>query len=142
MANFQSYQIQMNTPRASHGMGGNEKVEKFEVVVPITASTDTIEFGYLPANAVITGAEIISSATASLDVGVPGDADGIFDGITLAANVPQRTVLSTLLGKNLGEEEVKVSGVCNGAGTAGRIILILRYIVEEQGVAYSYTPAP
>ena len=141
MANVQSYQIANDTPIASHGMGGDEKVMRFQVAMPVTANADTIEFGYLPDYAVITGAEIISTGTAALDVGVTGDGDGIFDGITLAANVPQRTALSTLMGKNLGLGPTKVIGTANGAGTAGTLSLMVRYVVEDAGVAYPYVAA-
>lgn len=141
MANVQGDAIRFNYPIASHGHGGDEKVARFQVTMPVTANTDTIQFGYLPDYAVITGAEIITTATAVLDVGVTGDGDGIFDGITLAANVPQRTALSTLMGKNLGLGPVAVTGLCNGAGTAGTLNLIVRYIVEEPGVAHSFVAA-
>lgn len=141
MANVQGDAVLYDYPIASHGHGGNEKVARFQVAMPITANADTIEFGFLPDYAVITGAEIVTTATAVLDVGVTGDEDGIFDGITLAANVPQRTALSTVMGKNLGMGPVAVTGLCNGAGTAGTLNLIIRYIVEEPGVAHSYVAA-
>lgn len=142
MANIQSFQVANDTPIASHGDGGTEKVARFQVTMPITANADTIEFGFLPDYAVITGAEIISTGTAVLDVGITGDGDGLFDGITLAANVPQRTALSTLMGKNVGMGPVAVTGLCNGAGTAGTLNLIVRYIVEDYpGVAYPYVAA-
>lgn len=141
MANIQSFAISNKTPIASHGEGNDEKVMRFQVTVPITANADTIEFGYLPDYAVITGAEIIATSVVVLDVGVTGDGDGIFDGITLAANVPQRTALSTVMGKNLGMGPVAVTGLCNGAGTAGTLNLILRFVVEEPGVAYPFVAA-
>ena len=141
MANIQSFSFQNQTPVASHGMGGDEKVMRFQVAMPVTANTDTIEFGYLPDYAVVTGAEIIHTAVALLDVGITGDPDGIFDGITLAANVPQRTALSTIMGKNTGLGQTKVIGVCNGAGTAGTLSLVVRYVVEDAGVAYPFVAA-
>lgn len=141
MANIQSFQVAQNTPVASHGMGGDVKVMHFVVTMPVTANADTIEFGRLPDYAVPIGARIIHTATASVDVGITGDGDGFFDGITLAANVPQQTALSTLLGKNVGLGGVAVTGVCNGAGTAGTLHLFIEYIVEDAGVAYSYIAA-
>lgn len=141
MANVQSFHIQNKTPIASHGHGGNEKVMRFQVTMPVTAAADTIEFGYLPDYAVITGAEIISTGAALLDVGVTGDGDGIFDGITLVANVPQRTLLSTVMGQNLGMGPIAVTGVCNGDGVASTLNLIIRYVVEEPGVAYPFVAA-
>ena len=141
MANVQSFQIQNNTPIASHGEGNDEKVMRFQVTTPVTADADTVEFGYLPDYAVITGAEIVSTATAVIDVGITGDRDGIFDGVTLAANVPQRTALSTLIGKNVGMGPVAVVGDFKGAGTAGTLNLFIRYVVEEPGVAYPFVAA-
>ena len=66
------------------------------MTLPVTANADTVEFGYLPDYAVITGAEIISSSAALLDVGITGDGDGIFDGITLVANVPRSMTPSSI----------------------------------------------
>lgn len=141
MATVQSFQVQNDTPVASHGMGGDVKVARFQVTMPITANLDTIQFGYLPQYAVPVGARIISTGTALLDVGITGDGDGFFDGITLVANVPQNTALSTLLGKNVGATPVAVTGLCNGAGTAGTLNLFIEYIVEDAGVAYPYVAA-
>lgn len=141
MANIQSFQVQNETPIASHGMGGNEKVMRFQVTLPVTAADDTIEFGFLPDYAVVTGAEVITTATFTGDIGITGDGDGLFDGITLAANVPQRTALSTLMGKNVGLGPVAVIGTATGAGTAGTMNLFVRYVVEEPGEAYPYVAA-
>lgn len=141
MANVQGFSVQNKTPIASHGHGGNEKVERFQVTLPITANADTIQFGFLPDYAVITGAEVITTATWSGDIGITGDGDGLFDGITLAANVPQRTALSTLMGKNCGLGPVAVTGLSTGAGTAGTMNLIVRYVVEEPGVGYPFVAA-
>ena len=141
MANVQSFQVQNDTPIASHGMGSDVKCARFQVTMPITANADTIQFGYLPQYAVPIGARIISTGTASVDVGITGDGDGFFDGITLVANVPQQTALSTLLGKNVGATPVAVTGLCNGAGTAGTLNLMIEYVVEDAGVAYPYVAA-
>lgn len=141
MANVQSFQVQNDTPVASHGMGSDVKVARFQVTMPITANLDTIEFGRLPDYAVPIGARIMSTGTASVDVGITGDGDGFFDGITLAANVPQQTALSTLLGKNVGLGGVAVTGLCNGAGTAGTLNLFIEYVVEDAGVAYPFVAA-
>ena len=141
MANIQSFQVQNETPVPSHGLGSSVHTAHFVVTMPITANADTIQFGYLPQYAVPVGARIISSGTAVLDVGITGDGDGLFDGITLAANVPQATALSTLLGKNVGANPVAVTGLCNGAGTAGELHLFVDFVVEDAGVAYKYTAA-
>lgn len=141
MANVQGFAVQNDTPISSHGHGGNEKVMRFQVTLPITANADTIEFGYLPDYAVVTGAEVISTGTFAGDIGITGDGDGLFDGITLAANVPQRTALSTLMGKNVGLGPVAVIGTATGAGTAGTMNLIVRYVVEEPGVGHPFVAA-
>lgn len=141
MANIQGFSVAQKTPIASHGEGNDEKVMRFQVTLPITANADTIEFGYLPDYAVVTGAEVIHTAVFVGDIGITGDGDGLFDGITLAANVPQRTALSTIMGKNVGMGPVAVTGLCTGAGTAGTMNLIVRYVVEEPGVAYPFVAA-
>lgn len=141
MANIQSFQVQNDTPVASHGLGSDVKVARFQVAMPVTANADTIQFGMLPHYAVPVDATIVSTGTASVDVGITGDGDGFFDGITLVANVPQRTALSTLLGKNVGLGGVAVTGLCNGAGTAGTLNLIIHYVVEDAGVAYPFVAA-
>lgn len=141
MANVQGFSVQQDTPIPSHGYGSNEKVARFQVTMPATAASDTVEFGFLPDYAVITGAEVITTATFVGDIGITGDGDGLFAGITLAANVPQRTALCTLMGKNCGEGPVAVIGTATGIGTAGTLNLFVRYIVEEPGVAYPFVAA-
>lgn len=141
MANVQSYQVIEETPIPSHGLGSSVYSAHFVVTMPITANLDTIQFGFLPAYAVPVDATIVSSGAALLDVGITGDGDGLFDGITLVANVPQRTALSTLMGKNVGANPVAVTGLCNGAGVAGELHLFVSFVVEDQGVAYKYTAA-
>lgn len=142
MANVQSFQVQNDTPVASHGMGSDVKVARFQVTVPITANLDTIEFGFLPQYAV--PVEVIAHCTAAhanIDIGITGDGDGFFDGVALVANVPLRTALSTLIGKNVGDAPVAVTGLSNGAGAAGTLNLIVYYVVEDEGVAYPYVAA-
>lgn len=141
MANVRSFQSTQDTPVPSHGLGSGVTCAHFVVTMPITANLDTITFGYLPANAVVSAARVISSGTALLDIGITGDGDGIFDGITLVANVPQSTALSTIMGKNVGASPVAVTGLCNGAGTAGELHLFVDFLVEDPGVAYKYTAA-
>lgn len=141
MANVQSFQIAQDTPVASHGMGSDMKVARFQVNMPVTAAADTIEFGYLPQYAVIVGASLHSTGTFAGDVGIPADPDGVFDGVTVTANTISRATLSTLIGKNVGPNPVKVSGVATGAGTAGTLNLVIEYVVEDQGVAYPYVAA-
>lgn len=141
MANVQSFQVQNDTPIASHGMGSDVKVARFQVTLPITADDDTIEFGFLPQYAV--PVEVILHHTAVFvgDIGITGDGDGFFDGVTTVANVPLRSALSTLIGKNVGDAPVAVTGEATGAGTAGTLNLIVFYVVEDQGVAYPYVAA-
>jgi len=142
MANIQSFSIQNDVPVASHGMGADLKVARFQVQLPVTATNDTIEFGFLPQYAVIVDASLHSGAgTFTGDIGVPADADGIFDGVTTVANTVLRASLATLIGKNLGAAPVKVSGIATGAGTAGILNLIVKYVVEDFGVAYPNNPA-
>lgn len=143
MANIQSFQIVNDTPIASHGMGGDVKVARFQVQLPVTATNDTIEFGYLPHYAVPLSATLHSGAgTFSGDVGIPTDPDGLFDGVTTTANTSLRNSLATAIGKNVGPAPVKVTGIATGAGTAGVLNLIVEYIVEDgPGVAYPFVAA-
>jgi hypothetical protein len=142
VANVQSFQVQNDTPVASHGMGSDVKCARFQVTMPITANLDTIEFGYLPQYAV--PVEVIAHCTAAhanIDIGITGDGDGFFDGVALVANVPLRSALSTLIGKNVGASPVAVTGLSNGAGAAGTLNLVIFYVVEDAGVAYPYVAA-
>ena len=142
MANVNSFQVTNDTPVASHGMGGDVKCAHFVVTVPITANLDTIAFGRLPDYAVpISATALCTAAHANIDIGITGDGDGFFDGVALVANVPLRTALTTLLGKNVGLGGVAVTGLSNGAGAAGTLHLFIEYIVEDAGVAYSMIPA-
>lgn len=142
MANIQSYSIANDVPVASHGMGSDLKVARYQVTLPITATNDTIEFGYLPQYAVIVDATLHSGAGTFVgDIGIPADADGIFDGVTTVANTVLRASLATLIGKNVGATPVKVSGIATGAGTAGVLNLFVKYVVEDFGVAYANNPA-
>lgn len=142
MANIQSFQIAQDSPVASHGMGSDIKVARFQVTLPVTATNDTIEFGYLPQYAVMIGARLHSGAgTFTGDIGIPSDPDGYFDGVTTVANTVLSASLATLFGKNVGAVPVKVSGIATGAGTAGILNLVIEYVVEDFGVAYPLNPA-
>jgi hypothetical protein len=141
MANIQSFQVQNDTPVSSHGMGSDVKVARFQVTLPITANLDTIEFGRLPDYAVPIEAMLHTTGVLVADVGITGDGDGFFDGVTTVANVPLRSALSTLIGKNVGLGGAAVTGLCNGAGTAGTCNLIIHYVVEDAGVAYPFVDA-
>lgn len=142
MANVQSFQVAQKTPLASHGDGGDTKVAHFVVTMPITANLDTVEFGRLPDYAVpVSAVALCTAAHANIDIGITGDGDGFFDGVALVANVPLRTALTTLLGKNVGLGGAAVTGLSNGAGAAGTLHLFIEYIIEDAGVAYKYIAA-
>lgn len=142
MATIQSFQVIEDTPIASHGMGSDIKVARFQVTLPVTASADIIEFGYLPQYAVPIEAILHSGAGTFVgDVGVPTDPDGLFDGVTTVANTMLRATLATSIGKNVGDVPVMVTGTATGAGTAGTLNLIVMYVVEDRGVAYPFVAA-
>lgn len=142
MANIRSYQMQLDTPVASHGLGSAVHTAHFVVQMPITAAADTVEFGYLPQYAVPIDARMIQNAAhANLDVGITGDGDGLFDGVALVANTALRASLATILGKNVGPTPVAVTGLSQGVGAAGELHLFIDYVVEDYGVAYKLTPA-
>jgi|GEM_PF-5000883 len=142
MANVKSFQVQNDTPIASHGMGGDVKVARFQVTLPATAANDTIEFGFLPKYAVPVEAILHSGAGTFVgDVGITGDTDGLFDGVTTVANTMLRATVSTLIGKNVGATPAAVTGVATGTGTAGVLNLVVMYVVEDQGAAYPFVAA-
>lgn len=142
MANVESFQVQNDVPVASHGLGSAVHCARFQVTMPITADTDTVEFGFLPAYAV--PIEVIAHQTAAhanIDIGITGDGDGFFDGVALVANVPLRSALSTLIGKNVGAAPVAVTGLSKGVGAAGTLNLMVFYTIEDAGVAYPFVAA-
>lgn len=142
MATIQSFQMIEETPIASHGMGSDIKVARFQVTLPVTAAADIIQFGYLPQYAVPVEAILHSGAGTFVgDVGVPTDPDGLFDGVTTVANTMLRATLATSIGKNVGDVPVMVTGTATGAGTAGTLNLIVMYVVEDRGVAYPFVAA-
>lgn len=142
MANVESFQVQNDTPIPSHGLGSAVYCAHFVVTMPITANLDTVEFGFLPAYAVPVGVLAIQNAAhANIDIGITGDGDGFFDGVALVANVPLRSALSTLIGKNVGPAPVAVTGLSNGVGAAGELHLFIDFVVEDYGVAYKLTAA-
>lgn len=141
MANVQSFQVQNETPVASHGLGSAVHCARFQVTLPITADNDTIEFGFLPAYAVPVELVLHHTAVFVGDIGITGDGDGFFDGVTTVANVPLRSALSTQIGKNVGAAPVAVTGEATGAGTAGTMNLLVFYTIEDVGVAYPYVAA-
>jgi hypothetical protein len=142
MGNTNSFQVTNETPIASHGLGVAVHCAHFVVTMPITANLDTVAFGFLPAFAVPVNAMAIQNAAhANIDIGITGDGDGFFDGVALVANVPLRSALSTLIGKNVGAAPVAVTGLSNGTGAAGELHLFIDYVIEDTGVAYKYTAA-
>lgn len=144
MANFQSIQVRDDMPIPSHGDASSVKGQHFQVVLGVAgAAADTIEFGSLPDYAVPVEAILMSTAAvAGIDVGFGGDADGLFDGVALTANVPLRTALAPQLFKNTGRGLTPVTGTFNtGAAAVGTLNLMIFYVVEDHGVGYPVVAA-
>jgi hypothetical protein len=141
MVLYKSFDVQQDSPIASHGLGRSVYCARFQVTLPITANADTIDFGRLPDYAVPVNARAISTGTFVGNIGITGAAAGFFSAVTLAANVPQATALSTLLGKNVGLGGAAVTGLVTGAGTAGTLNLFIDYVLEDVGSAYAYVAA-
>lgn len=128
-------------PVATHGLGGALKTAFFEVSCTAAPSTsDTINFGYLPAGARVVLAVLEStdmdtsvSPTLTLNVGDSGDADRLF----AASNVGQAGTLSTAIAVTGAgysyTSETLITGVANAnatTGAAGTLYLTVVYVCE------------
>lgn len=137
MANFNSVQVTNNMPVPSHGYGSDVKCQHFQVVLDVAgANADTIQFGDLPSYAVPVEALLRSTAAvASITVGVPADPNGIYDAAAVVANVPLRSALATMFGRNIGRGAKRVLGTLGGVAAVGTIDLFVFYTVEDIGVS-------
>lgn len=131
----------LRKPVASHGLGGVLKTAFFEVSCTAAPSTsDTINFGYLPAGARVVLAVLEStdmdtggSPSLTLNVGDSGDADRLF----AASTVGQAGTLSTAIAVTGAgysyTSETLITGVANAnaaTGAAGTLYLTVFYVCE------------
>lgn len=126
---------------ASHGFGGNVKALFAAVTCAAApATTDTINFGYLPKNARVIGGTLESTdmdtngtPTLTINVGDAGDADRYF----AASTAGQAGTLSSAMAVTghgyKTTAKTLITGVANNnaaTGAAGTLYLTLLYIVD------------
>lgn len=131
--NYKSYQILLREPVASHGLASELKAARFVVDMPATVAGDTFEFGTLPQFAVPVDALIMTAGTFTGDVSI-GDV-ALFSTATAAANTPKRADLSPVIGLNVGDTPISVTGTATASGTAGKFDLIVVYAIGGDGLA-------
>jgi len=142
MATYQSPAVANKNPIAVHGQRYN--VQEFRQTVTCAAApatTDTIQFGYMPKGARVVGGYLTAtdmdtngSPALTLNIGDAGSATRLFSGST----VGQAGTLS--LEQTVGGLDyqftattliVGVAGVNAATGAAGSVTLCLLYVVED-----------
>jgi hypothetical protein len=128
-------------PAASHGFGGNVKA-LFSTVTCTAApsTTDTINFGYLPANARVLLAVLEASdmdtngsPTLALNVGDAGSASRLFSASTVGqAGTDSTAIAATGAGyKYTSKTLITGTASTNAAtGAAGTVYLTVFYVVD------------
>ena len=141
MATYSSSAYSNVSPIASHGVAQNCKVAFFTVSCTAAPSTsDTINFGYLPANARVllavlesTDMDTNGSPTLTLNVGDSGDADRLFAASTVGQAGTLSTALATTGAGYQYTSKTLITGVANAnaaTGAAGTLYLTIFYVVE------------
>lgn len=133
-------------PGSAHGIAGLQHMHATAAVSAAMGLNDTIEFGYIPNNAVVTGVILkaptqLDSGTPSLtfDMGVTGSATLWKSAITTvgrAATVTSDSTISTAGGlyKNTTGAKQKVIATCHAAANvavAGKLEASVSYFVED-----------
>jgi hypothetical protein len=148
MATFNSDVYSASTPSGTgHGVFKNSTHLHATVALPATAGlNDVINFGYLPANAVVVGAILKAQSqldsggpTLTLDLGITGTAQLWKAAITTvgrAASVTGDSTIATtgVLYKNTSGKKVLVIGTIHAAATApvaGNLEVDIEYYVED-----------
>jgi len=128
-------------PVASHGLAGDLKAAFFEVSCTAAPSTsDTINFGYLPAGARVISAVLESTdmdtnatPTLTINVGDSGDADRLFAASTVGQTGALSTATAVTGAGYKYDTETLITGVAQAnaaTGAAGTLYLSLLYVVE------------
>lgn len=131
--NIKSYQILLREPVASNGLASELKAMRFVVDMPATVAGDTFEFGTLPHYAVPVDAVILTTGTFTGNVSV--GTETLLDTATATANTILRPALSPVVGLNVGNEPIEVTGTATANGAAGKFDLIVIYTIGGDGVA-------
>lgn len=141
MATYSSSAYTNASPIASHGPAQSVKVAYFEVSCTAAPSTsDTINFGYLPANARVLLAVLEStdmdtggSPSLTINVGDSGDADRLFAASTVGQTGALSTAIATTGAAYKYTSKTLITGVANAnaaTGAAGTLYLTIFYVVE------------
>ncbi|SLK03749.1 hypothetical protein [Novosphingobium mathurense] len=128
-------------PVPSHGLANNCKALFFEVACSAApATTDTINFGYVPAGARVVMAVLESTdmdtngaPTLTIDVGDASDTNRIFAASTVGQAGTLSTAIATAGAGYSYTDKTLITGVAaaNAAtGAAGTLYLTLFYVVE------------
>lgn len=145
MATYSSDQYLANTPTPSPaGYAGTAKVAYFSVTCSAAPTTsDTINFGYLPAGARVVLAVLESSdmdtggsPSLTINVGDAGDADRLFAASTVGQAGTVSTAIAATGAAYSYSSKTLITGVAaaNAAtGTSGTLNLTIFYI--QEGVA-------
>ncbi|MBP9755950.1 MAG: hypothetical protein KBD40_13215 [Phenylobacterium sp.] len=143
MATYNSTQYTAASPVASHGLSGNTKSARFTVTCTASpATTDTINFGYLPAGARVVMAVLEStdmdtdaSPTLTLNVGDAGSANRLFAASTVGQAGTLSQALAVAGNDYLYTAKTLITGVAAAnatTGAAGTLYLTVFYTVEGQ----------
>lgn len=141
MATYSSTQYTAGEPVAVHGDRNGLQMARFTVTCTAAPTTsDTINFGYVPANARLVGGYMVpsdmdtsGSPTLTLNVGDAGSATRLF-----SANTGGQTGTAALIGAAALDYQFTAKTLIVGTaaanattGAAGTITLVLLYVVEE-----------
>lgn len=142
MATYSSSAYTNKAPFATHGIAANCKAAFFTVTCAAApATTDTINFGYLPKNARVllavlesTDMDTNGSPTLTLNVGDAGDADRYFAASTVGQTGTLSSAIATTGAGYLTTDKTLITGVANAnaaTGAAGTLNLTVFYAVED-----------
>jgi hypothetical protein len=151
MATFQAPNVTTygyQPPGTGHGEAGVTQHLHAKCFVPATlAANDVIQFGYIPANAIVTGVTLVAdsqldsngSPTLAFDVGIVGTTQLWKAAVTTvghAAGVTGDATMASagLLYKNTSGAKLLIEAVCHTVAAtpvAGTLELDLAYFVED-----------
>jgi hypothetical protein len=143
MATYNSDQYTAVNPIPSHGLAADVKGAYFSVTCAAApATTDTINFGYLPAGARVLAAVLEAtdmdtngSPTITLNVGDSGSATRLFSASTVAQAGTLSSAIAVAGNAASYTTKTLITGVAQAnaaTGAAGTLYLTILYIVEGQ----------
>lgn len=146
MATYSSPAYTAVNPVRVHGeSSGVQTVVQTVTCTAAPATTDTLNFFYLPANSRVVGGWLSASdmdtngaPTIALNIGDAGSASRYFAASTVAqAGTATQTMAATGLGY-LNTSKTLVTGVASAnaaTGAAGTVTLCLQYVVEDSATS-------